>query len=517
MERLHLLRLTGMRSVLQLTKLIDGICVGTGNISADPDISGLTADSRLVAPGFLFVVLSGSQSNGLDYLEEAVNRGASAILLEADKSQGLHAEVPIVVSENPRRCLSLIAAKLYPSQPKVIAAVTGTNGKTSVVSFLRQIWSLSGETAASIGTLGLDAPGIEPVKFPFSHPNLTTPDPVSMHQMLEHLASNNVECVAIEASSHGLDQYRVDGVRVTMAGFTNLTREHVDYHGSIEQYLKAKLRLFGKVMKPGGAAILNRDSCVFDEIARVCTIQGHRIIHYGRAGRDGLTDGIDLIELRLGESRLFLTLHFEGEIREVNIPVTGHFQAENIMCSLGLAISGGMPFRVAVETLPKLVSVRGRMEFVGHKSNGAAIFIDYAHTPDALSRALSFLKDRCSGKLVLVFGCGGDRDHGKRLEMGRIAHDWADTTIVTDDNPRTEVPAEIRAQIMVGCPESLEVADRGEAIREAISMLDFGDLLLIAGKGHEDYQIVGKEKFCFSDLEIVQRTIKESTHSHGTH
>ena len=496
-----------MRSVLRLTKLLEGVGLAARNLSSDPDITGLTEDSRSVEPGFLFAAVSGSSSDGANYLQEAVRRGAAAILAEPGKCLGLQTSVPIISVQQTRRHYSLLAAQLYRAQPCSIAAVTGTNGKTSVVSFLRQIWSLSGFSAASVGTLGVEVSGVSSTDWSQQCSSLTTPEPVFLHRTLDHLASRGVQHVAIEASSHGLDQYRMDAVKVTQAGFTNFTRDHIDYHGSMALYLKAKLRLFDEIMKPGGVAVLNRDCSVFDELSKVCKRRGHHIIDYGLS-RDGrLTGGIDLLQVKLSDIGLVLTLHFEDEVREVSVPVPGHFQAENIMCSIGLAVADGMPFGDVITTLTKLASVRGRMELVSHLTNGAAIFIDYAHTPDALRSALGFLRDRCQGNLVLVFGCGGDRDQEKRLEMGEIACNLADTVVVTDDNPRTEIPADIRQQIMGACPGALEVPDRGDAIKVAIDMLRTGDFLLIAGKGHETYQIVGTEKLDYSDLAMVQRAI----------
>jgi UDP-N-acetylmuramoyl-L-alanyl-D-glutamate--2,6-diaminopimelate ligase len=497
---------------LRLTKLMQGAGLATRDLPSDPDITGLTEDSRRVKPGFLFVAVSGSRSDGANYLHEAVQRGAVAIIAEPGKTLHSEAGAPIINVEQTRRYYSLLAAQFYRTQPSGIAAVTGTNGKTSVVSFLRQIWSLSGFRAASVGTLGVEAPGVTGADWSQQILNLTTPDPVFLHRALDHLAFNKVQRVAIEASSHGLDQYRIDGVQVTQAGFTNLTRDHVDYHGSMALYLKAKLRLFDEVMKPGGVAVLNRDCSVFDEMAQLCKHRGHRIIDYGFSLDGRLTGGIDLLQVKQSDTGLVLILHFEDEVHKVNIPVMGQFQAENIMCSIGLAVADGVPFGNVIGALPKLVPARGRMELVSHSKNGASIFIDYAHTPDALKHALGSLRGCCEGDLVLVFGCGGDRDQGKRVEMGSIACELADKVVVTDDNPRTEIPAAIRQQIMRACPGALEVADRGDAIKVAINMLRRGDLLLIAGKGHENYQIMGAEKLDYSDLAIVQGAITRDAH-----
>ncbi len=481
------------------------------NVVGDPDILGITQDSRKVKPGFLFVAITGLRSDGENYLQEAVRRGALAILIRAGKTCRFPGVTVVATSRDPRHCYSLLAAQFYEAQPRSVVAVTGTNGKTSIVSFLRQIWSSNGIQAASLGTLGLDAPTIKTNFRALEHSALTTPDPVLLHQILERLASYGIERVAIEASSHGLDQYRLHGVRVTEAGFTNLSRDHMDYHDSMTSYLEAKLRLFNEVMAPGGVAVLNRDSGAFDEVARVCERRGHRILHYGCSRNTATDGGINLLELNLKGPGLVLTLGFEARVQEVFVPLAGEFQAENVLCSLGLAMASGISFEDAVSALPSLVPARGRMELVGYSQSGAAIAIDYAHSPDALKNALSSFRKHCDGKLALVFGCGGDRDQGKREEMGRIACDLADFIVVTDDNPRTENPAAIRKDVIKGCPKALEVPDRKEAIKTAMGMLHDGDLLLIAGKGHERYQIVGSEELEYSDFDVVQRTISNGT------
>ncbi len=500
-----------MRSVLRLTNLIKAIGLPVENITGDPDILGMTEDSRRVEPGFLFVAISGMQFDGLNYLQEAVRRGASAVLVENGQTCTAIGVTVVSTSKDLRYCYSMLAAQFYDVQPGYVVAVTGTNGKTSVVSFLRQIWSFNGIEAASLGTLGLDAPAIEHHDWPAELSSLTTPEPVVLHQTLAKLASYGVERVAMEASSHGLDQYRLHGVTITEAGFTNLSRDHIDYHGSMSSYLESKLRLFNEVMAPGGVAVLNRDTSVFNRVARACESRGHRILHYGRSRTDRLTGAINLLELDVTEAGLVLTLDFESKVEEVFVPLAGHFQAENVLCSLGLAMAGGISFEAAVSALPTLTPARGRMELVGYLENGAAIAIDYAHSPNALKNALCAFRQHCDGRLVLVFGCGGDRDKGKRSEMGRIALDLADTILVTDDNPRTENPAAIRRDVIKGCPGAVEIPNREEAIKMAIGMLCDGDLLLVAGKGHESYQKVGSEQLKHSDFEVVQRVISTGT------
>ena len=501
-----------MRSVLRLTKLIEAIGLPVENIAGDPDILGMTEDSRRIEPGFLFVAISGMRFDGINYLQEAVRRGASAVLIEEGKTCNAPGVTVVNTSRDLRHCYSLLAAQLYDAQPSSVVAVTGTNGKTSVVSFLRQIWSFNGIQAASLGTLGLEAPDIEHHDWPAELTALTTPEPVLLHQTLEKLAFYGVERLAMEASSHGLDQYRLHGVSVTEAGFTNLSRDHMDYHDSMTSYLESKLRLFNEVMAPGGVAVLNRDNIVFNDVASACEIRGHRILHYGRSRTNRLVGAINLLRLDVRGAGLVLTLGFETKVEEVFVPLIGHFQAENVLCALGLAMAGGISFEAAVSALPMLAPAKGRMELVGCSDNGAAIAIDYAHTPDALKNALSSLRQHCEGRLVLVFGCGGDRDQGKRVEMGRIALDLADIILVTDDNPRTEDPATIRRDVINGCPGALEIPNREEAIKTAIGLLCNRDLLLVAGKGHESYQIVGSQQLEHSDFDVVRRVINNGAH-----
>ena len=493
---------------MRLTKLIEAIGLPVENITGDPDILGITEDSRRVESGFLFVAISGVRFDGINYLQEAVRRGASAVLIEEGKTCKAPGVTVVSTSRDLRHSYSLLAAQLYDMQPKSVVAVTGTNGKTSVVSFLRQIWSFNGIQAASLGTLGLEAPAIKHHDWPAELSKLTTPEPVLLHQTLEKLASYGVERVALEASSHGLDQYRLHGVKVTAAGFTNLSRDHMDYHDSMTSYLESKLRLFNEVMAPGGVAVLNRGSSVFNDVARACENRGHDILHYGSSRTGRLAGAINLLKIDVRSGGVVLTLEFETKVEEVFVPLAGYFQAENVLCALGLAMASDISFESAVSALPTLAPARGRMELVGYSENGAAIAIDYAHSPDALKNALAALRQHCDGRLVLVFGCGGDRDQGKREEMGKIAFDLADTILVTDDNPRTENPAAIRRDVIKGCPEALEIPNREEAIQMAIGMLCDGDLLLVAGKGHESYQIVGGEQLEHSDFDVVRRVIK---------
>ena len=466
----------------------------------DVQITGLTADSRRVEPGFLFAALPsvtlGSGTDGRDYIGDAVARGAVAVL--APPGTELTDAAQLVVDENPRRQLALLAARFYQRQPKTIAAVTGTNGKSSVVGFTRQIWSHLGVPAASIGTLGVDADGFD------AGPSLTTPDPVALHKTLSDLADAGVDHLAMEASSHGLDQYRLDGVNIAAAAFTNLTRDHLDYHQTEADYFAAKQRLFEQLLRPEGTAVLNADSPYYEEIRDICRQAGHRITSYGLDTSDMRID--DLTPLANG---LRLCVTIARQTFETHLPLVGAFQAYNALAALGLAIGCGANVNDAFTTLALLKGVRGRMQLAGRHSNGAPVYIDYAHTPDALETALSAIRPHVPGKLAVVFGAGGDRDPGKRAMMGKVAAAFADRVIVTDDNPRREDPASIRRQILTGCPGAAEFDNRAKAIAAAIGDLAPDDVLIIAGKGHETGQIVGTQVLPFDDAEVAGNALTE--------
>jgi UDP-N-acetylmuramoyl-L-alanyl-D-glutamate--2,6-diaminopimelate ligase len=466
----------------------------------DVQITGLTADSRRVEPGYLFAALPsatrGSGTDGRDYIGDAVARGAVAVL--APPGTVLKDAAQLVVDENPRRQLALLAARFYQRQPKTVAAVTGTNGKSSVVGFTRQIWSHLGMPAASIGTLGIDADGFD------AGPSLTTPDPVALHKTLADLADAGVDHLSMEASSHGLDQYRLDGVDIVAAAFTNLTRDHLDYHQSEADYFAAKLRLFEQLLRPDGTAVLNADSPYYEEIRDACRLAGHRISSYGLNTSDMRID--DLSPLADG---LRLCVTIAQRTYETRLPLVGAFQAHNALAALGLAIGCGADVEDAFAALARLKGVRGRMQLAGRHPNGAPVYIDYAHTPDALETALLAIRPHVAGKLTVVFGAGGDRDPGKRAMMGKVAAEFADRAIVTDDNPRREDPASIRRQILTGCPGAAEYDNRAKAIAAAIAELASEDVLIIAGKGHETGQIVGTQVLPFDDVEVAGEALAE--------
>jgi UDP-N-acetylmuramoyl-L-alanyl-D-glutamate--2,6-diaminopimelate ligase len=459
------------------------------------EVAGVTSDSRKVKPGFLFVAIAGNKTDGARFVKQAASDGAVAVAAE-QRPDALPDAMAFIRAANPRRLLALAAAKIFPRQPATIAAVTGTSGKTSVAAFTRQIWSELGYRAASIGTVGVVSPQGE------RYGSLTTPDPVELHRTLDQLAKEGVTHLALEASSHGLDQHRLDGVRIAAGGFTNLSRDHLDYHPSIEAYLAAKLRLFEDLLPAGGAAVIGVDDCYAHQVVEVAKKRGLKMIAVGEQGADikfaGATiDGFNQI----------VTIVHEGRIYKVRLPLVGAFQVQNAGIAAGLAIATGAEPSRAFAAMEKLVGAKGRLELAG-THNGAPIFIDYAHKPDALKKALESLRPYARGKLVVVFGAGGDRDTGKRPIMGRIASENADRVIVTDDNPRSESPAAIRAAILAQAPGAVEIGDRAEAIQKSIAALASGDVLLIAGKGHEVGQIIGDRVVPFSDHEAVTSALK---------
>jgi UDP-N-acetylmuramoyl-L-alanyl-D-glutamate--2,6-diaminopimelate ligase len=403
--------------------------------------------------------------------------------------------VPFVVTPNPRRALALAAARFYPRQPATIAAVTGTSGKTSVAAFTRQIWERLGHTAASIGTIGL----VSPKRTVYG--SLTTPDPIALHRQLDEITGDGVTHLALEASSHGLDQFRLDGVRIAAGGFTNLSRDHMDYHPDVAHYLAAKLRLFRDLVPPGGAAVISADHDCSREVIEAARSRGLRIIAVGR-NADGAGEGIRLVGVSVEGFAQNLALESRGRNYTVKLPLVGEFQIENSLVAAGLAIGAGSEPDAVFAALEHLEGAKGRLERVG-EHNGAPIFVDYAHKPDALAKALQALRPYAKRRLVVIFGAGGDRDAGKRPIMGAIAAENADHVIVTDDNPRSENPSTIRAAILAAAKGASDIGDRTEAIRAGIAALQPGDALLIAGKGHETGQIVGDKVLPFSDHEAV--------------
>jgi len=475
---------------------LDAILPEAPGALAALDVTGVTADSRAVAAGDLFFAIAGAKADGLRFAPQALAAGAVAIVGET-QPQGELASAPFVAVKDVRKSLSLAAAALHPRQPEKIVAVTGTSGKTSVADFTRQIFLSCGYAAASLGTIGV----IKPSGAVYG--SLTTPDPVTLHKALDALAAEGVTHLAMEASSHGLDQRRLDGVRLTVAGFTNLSRDHLDYHSGLDDYLDAKLRLFRDLLQPGQTAVIAADGDFSGRVVDACRARGLHLFTVGARG-----DGIKLNEARAEGFSLRLALAFEGRDIVVNLPLAGLFQAENALVAAGLALAAGAPPEEVFAALENLRGAPGRLERVGDR-NGAPVFVDYAHKPDALEKALAALRPFAKNRLIVAFGCGGDRDAGKRPIMGEIATRCADVVVVTDDNPRGEDPAAIRAQILAAAPGAVEIGDRARAIRAGIDMLGDGDLLLIAGKGHETGQIVGKTILPFSDHDEARAALGE--------
>lgn len=468
-----------------------------GEEAASLDITGITADSRAVRPGMVFAALPGARSDGRAFIADAVARGAAAILAPEGTAWPTDAPLrPLVTSPDPRRALALMAAAFYGVQPECVVAITGTNGKTSSVDFLRQIWRDAGRKAASLGTLGLIAEGLPP------GPSLTTPDPVALHENLARLARDGMGSVAMEASSHGIDQRRLDGVRLAAAGFTNLTRDHLDYHGTMADYRAAKLRLFDTILPEAAPAIAMADMEA-ETLAALRDIAAQRRLDLRLVGVGG--DALALETARPLPEGQEITFRMAGARHEVLLPLPGRFQADNALLALMLAITTGVTEQGAMAALARLQGVRGRMERAAILPNGAAIYVDYAHTPDALTRLLAALRPHVAGRLHVLFGAGGDRDPGKRPLMGRAAAEAADRVWITDDNPRSEDPAMIRAAVMAGCPEAEDAGAREEAIAKAMGALGHGDVLAVAGKGHESGQEIAGFIHAFDDVAVVRK------------
>ena len=454
-------------------------------------IAGLTADSRMVKPGFLFAALAGSRTDGARFIADALAKGAVAILAAEGAAIDAPAHVPVLRAREPRRALALAAARHHSRQPAHMLAVTGTSGKTSIADFTRQLLMLLGRSAASVGTIGLVRPDGA------VYGSLTTPDPISLHATLDELAGDGITHVALEASSHGLDQHRLDGVRISAAAYTNLGRDHLDYHPTLDAYLAAKLRLFTELLPVDGTAVVNADGAEAVRVIDAVRRRGIQLITTGFGG-----DALKLVDVARDGFAQRVTIHAEGRDRDLRFPLLGSYQVENALVAAGLAISAGEQIDAVLGSLEQLRGVPGRLEIVAEHMGGLAV-VDYAHKPEALIAALDALRPFATGKLVCVVGCGGDRDRGKRPIMGRIAVERADVVIITDDNPRNEDPAAIRAEIVKASPGAIEIADRGEAICSAIKQLQGGDVLVIAGKGHESGQIVGDRVLPFSDHDAV--------------
>ncbi|MEO1291862.1 MAG: UDP-N-acetylmuramoyl-L-alanyl-D-glutamate--2,6-diaminopimelate ligase [Pseudomonadota bacterium] len=472
-------------------------------IEADTVVPALAVDSRLIREGALFVALKGVERHGAAFLPQAIAAGAAAVLTDLEGAlmgREMLGEwpVPFLIDPEPRARLAQIAAAFSPEQPESLTAVTGTNGKTSVADFTRQIWGAMGLAAASFGTTGIKGPGIDE---PLSH---TTPEPITLHALLSRLSGAGATHAAMEASSHGLAQYRLDGARLRAAAFTNLSRDHLDYHATAEEYAAAKLRLFAEVLPGDGTVVANADDALYPALSELAFARGLRLIPFGRGADD---TGLRLVAQDTHLAGQHIRIGFGGETHLVELDLIGGFQALNALAAAGLAIGAGAPSAHVFAALPKLKGVRGRMELVARRANGAGVFVDYAHTPDAVATALAALRPHTPGRVVVVLGAGGDRDPGKRVLMGQAAAAGADAVIVTDDNPRTEDPALIRQAVMEGCPEAEETGDRAEAILRGVDALLPGDALLVAGKGHEPGQTIGTTVHPFDDAEQARASV----------
>jgi len=479
---------------MKLSQLINP----TSHTGLDTDITAISSDSRQVKNGTLFAALPGFTADGRDYIEQAIANGASAIL----STPGLpDMPVPFVAHDNPRLFYSRLASRLYSGQPKTLVAMTGTNGKSSTVEFLRQIWVHAGHQGACFGTLGIQSPtGYQPL----TH---TTPDAVALHKTLSDLDRDGVTHVGMEASSHGLKQYRLDSVRISAAGFSNLTQDHFDYHPDVGDYFSAKARLFMELTPKDAPVVINVNDIYGQKLAQMCRERGQKVLRVGWSGED-----IRIDEVMPKSSSQVLDLVVQGHRRKIILPLAGEFQTLNAVCALGLAMVTGVDTDKALDALTHLKGVAGRMEEAGRTKDGAPIFVDFAHTEDGLDKLLRSVRPHTMGKIIIVFGCGGDRDPDKRPKMGAVAAKLADEIIVTDDNPRTEHPEIIRKAVLKGCPKADEIGDRATAIRDGISRLGSKDCLVIAGKGHEQGQIIGTKTIPFSDVEQVQSALREMGH-----
>ena len=466
----------------------------------DPDVTGVTADSRRVRPGMLFAALPGGQADGRAFIETALAGGAVAVLGPEDTPDQA---VPVLRAADPRRAYAVAAARFWGAQPATCVAVTGTNGKTSVAAFCRQIFERLGREAASMGTLG-----VRHGEAQLSPPGLTTPDAADLARLLAELAGRGVTHLALEASSHGVDQRRLDGVRLSAAAFTNFTQDHLDYHGDMDSYRRAKLRLFEALLPRGRPAVMNADSPAFAEFSRTAVRCGHTILSVGERGQ-----ALRLVERRPSPGGQHLRIEAEGRVFDLHLPLAGAFQADNALVAAGLCLAVGEELEPVLGAVSALEGAPGRLERVGTTAAGGEVYVDYAHTPDGLRTVLAALRPHARGRLVVVFGAGGDRDRAKRPLMGAAAAEGADRVIVTDDNPRGEAPAAIRAEILAGAAGAAEIGDRRRAIREAAAALGAGDVLVIAGKGHEGGQVVGSEVLPFDDRQEARAALREPAHA----
>ncbi|KAB7610339.1 UDP-N-acetylmuramoyl-L-alanyl-D-glutamate--2,6-diaminopimelate ligase [Amylibacter sp. SFDW26] len=483
-----------------LTKTLSELGLGSSQDVGDVAISGICVDSRNTKVGDLFAAMPGATVHGGEFIQYAVRMGAAAVLtdsegLEIAKSDMGDLMIPFIVADDPRLVLSKAAARFYGVQPATMTAVTGTNGKTSVANFIRQIWELLGKEAVNFGTAGVEGAYTQSL-------NHTTPEPITLHRLLAKLKNSGITHAAMEASSHGLEQRRLDGVYLTVGGFTNFTQDHLDYHKTFEEYFAAKAGLFSRVLPPEGSAVINTLDPKGAELVEIAQSRGQDVITIGHDDAD-----IQILNTRCDGTGQDVRFSWRGDIHTVRLSLIGAFQAENVLLAAGMVIAAGAQPAEVFGTLPNLQTVSGRMQLAATRNNGANVFVDYAHTPDALETALKALRPHVLGRIIVVFGAGGDRDKGKRPLMGKAALDHADVLYVTDDNPRSEEPEDIRADIMVTCPNAHEIGDRAAAILAGVDALQTGDALLIAGKGHETGQTIKDRILPFNDVEQASMSV----------
>jgi UDP-N-acetylmuramoyl-L-alanyl-D-glutamate--2,6-diaminopimelate ligase len=467
---------------MRLDRLIEG--------APDAVVTGFAIDHRKVARGTIFGAFRGSRFNGEDFISDAIAAGAVAVVArpEATVTGALH-----IADAAPRRAFARLAARFFAPFPETVVAVTGTNGKTSTAELTRQLWRMAGHHAASIGTLGVTTADDQ------VSTGLTTPDIVTFLSNMAGLAREGVTHAAFEASSHGLSQYRIEGLPVRAGAFTNLSRDHLDYHGTMEAYLEAKLRLFTEVIDEDGAAVVWMDDHASARVAELASERGLTLLTIGTRG-----ETLKLVKREPTQLGQTLTIEAEGKTYTIKLPLIGAYQAANALTAAGLVLASGGPLAQTLDNLARVQPVRGRLERAAISKTGAPIYVDYAHTPDGLRAAIEALRPHATGRVITVFGAGGDRDRGKRPEMGAVAIDLSDRVIVTDDNPRSEDPAVIRQDVLAGAPGATEIGGRREAIAAAIAEAQAGDIVLLAGKGHEQGQIVGDKVLPFDDVTVAR-------------
>ena len=484
---------------MKLNKVLQGIETST-TYNGETEITSVALNSQKSTKGGLFIALSGKMQDGKKYISDAVERGVSAVVYDGEYDAPVNSPVEYIkLSGDMRANIAQIAHNFYPQTPALISAITGTNGKTSIADFTRQMMTFLGHHSASIGTIGVVSDVMENIE------TLTTPDSITLHQILNKLSGAGVEYVSMEASSVGIEQHRMDNLDIKTAGFTNLTQDHLDYHLNMQNYFNAKKLLFSHLLSPRGTAVLNADIAEFAELKSICEQRGITVWSYGKNGQE-----LKLLNTIAQPQGQIITVSVFGKEHTINLPLIGHFQAMNVLCALGMvcALNNGFDEHL-LEILPKIKGACGRLDFVGITKNGAAVYVDYAHTPDALENVLNTMRHHTQNNLWVLFGCGGDRDKLKRPIMGDIAARLADKIVITDDNPRSEDAAQIRKEIMAKCPHAVEIGDRVKAIEYAISHLQSGDMLVLAGKGHETGQKIGDTTIPMNDINEAKRILAQ--------